>query len=74
MLGDFAAAGGAALEVVTGANGAAHVETSAVLAVKFGLQGSIGSDFHDPRHIWNPLGRLAKLPDCVVPVWRQRIP
>jgi predicted metal-dependent phosphoesterase TrpH len=74
LLQDFAAAGGAALEVITGANGAAHVESSAALAVRYGLQGSIGSDFHDPRHIWNPLGRLAKLPDCVVPVWRQRIP
>jgi hypothetical protein len=32
--------------------------------------GSVGSDFHDPRHTWNPLGRSLKLPDCVTPVWR----
>jgi predicted metal-dependent phosphoesterase TrpH len=70
LLTEFAAAGGTALEVVTGGNGAQHVEASAMLAVKFGLTGSIGSDFHNPRQIWNPLGRLAKLPDCVVPVWR----
>ncbi len=49
MLGDFTAAGGAALEVVTGANGAQHVEAVAALAVKYGLMGSVGSDFHDPR-------------------------
>jgi predicted metal-dependent phosphoesterase TrpH len=71
LLSDFTAAGGAALEVVTGANGAQHIEACAALAVQFGLAGSLGSDFHDPRHIWNPLGRSLKLPDCVVPVWRK---
>ncbi len=70
LLTEFTAAGGTALEVVTGGNGAQHVEASATLAVKYGLRGSIGSDFHDPKHTWNSLGRLAKLPDSVVPVWR----
>lgn len=70
LLTEFAAAGGTALEVVTGGNGAQHVEASAVWAVKYGLTGSIGSDFHTPTHTWNPLGRLAKLPAPVVPVWR----
>jgi len=73
LLADFVAAGGGALEVVTGGNGAQHAEACAVLAVKFGLLGSIGSDFHNPQQIWNPLGRSLKLPDCVVPVWRERI-
>lgn len=70
LLGDFVAAGGRALEVVTGANGAQHSQACAALAVKFGLLGSVGSDFHNPQLTWNPLGRLAKLPDCVIPVWR----
>jgi predicted metal-dependent phosphoesterase TrpH len=69
MLTDFVSAGGAALEVVTG-NGAQHVEAIAALAVKYGLMGSVGSDFHDPQLTWNPLGRSLKLPDCVTPVWR----
>ncbi len=73
LLADFVAAGGGALEVVTGGNGAQHSEASAVLAVKFGLLGSVGSDFHNPQQIWNPLGRSLKLPDCVIPVWRERI-
>ena len=73
MLTDFVAAGGGALEVVTGANGAQHVEGVAALAVKYGLMGSVGSDFHDPRLTWNPLGRSLKLPDCVTPVWRSYI-
>ena len=64
---DFASLG------VSGGNGAQHMEASAMLAVKFGLLGSIGSDFHNPQQIWNPLGRSLKLPDCVVPVWRERI-
>ena len=70
LLGDFAAAGGTALEVVSGGNGAQHSETCALLALQFGFAGSIGSDFHNPQLAWNPLGRLAKLPDCIVPVWR----
>ncbi len=70
LLADFVAAGGAALEVVTGGNGAQHVEAVATLAVKYGLMGSVGSDFHNPEHTWNPLGRSLKLPDCVTPVWR----
>lgn len=73
LLTDFVGAGGAALEVVTGGNGAQHVEAVAALAVKYGLMGSVGSDFHDPRHTWNPLGRSLKLPDCVTPVWRSYI-
>ena len=73
LLGDFVAAGGAALEVVTGANGAQHVEAVAALALKFGLMGSVGSDFHNPQLTWNPLGRSLKLPDCVTPVWRSYI-
>jgi predicted metal-dependent phosphoesterase TrpH len=73
LLTDFVGAGGAALEVVTGGNGAQHVEAVAALAVKYGLMGSVGSDFHDPQHTWNPLGRSLKLPDCVTPVWRNYI-
>ncbi len=70
MLADFTAAGGGALEVITGSNAPGNLDTCAALAVKFGLSGSIGSDFHDPQLPWNTLGRLAKLPDCVTPVWR----
>jgi predicted metal-dependent phosphoesterase TrpH len=70
LLADFKAAGGTVLEVVTGANGAQHADTCAALAVAYGLQGSVGSDFHNSQAAWNPLGRSLKLPDCVTPVWR----
>jgi predicted metal-dependent phosphoesterase TrpH len=70
LLGDFTAAGGTALEVVSGGNGAQHVDTCAMLAVTYGLKGSVGSDFHNTQAAWNPLGRSLKLPACVTPVWR----
>ncbi len=70
LIADFAAAGGTSLEVVTGGNAPQHIETCSALAVKFGLRGSVGSDFHDPQLSWNPLGRSLKLPDCITPVWR----
>ncbi len=70
LIADFTAAGGTSLEVVTGGNGAQHVDTCAALALTHGLLGSVGSDFHSPQAAWNPLGRSLKLPDCVTPVWR----
>lgn len=73
LLAEFAAAGGTALEVVSGGNAAHNIESCARWAASFGLRGSTGSDFHDPQFSWNPLGRLAKLPDGVTPVWRDRL-
>ena len=69
MIAEFAQAGGAALEVVTGNHAGQPVEALADLAVKFALAGTVGSDFHDPGVPWNPLGRLAKLPVRVRPLW-----
>ncbi len=73
LVADFVSAGGAALEIVTGANGAQHAAANAALAMRFGLRGTLGSDFHDPQLAWNPLGRLAKLPAGIDPLWRDRI-
>jgi predicted metal-dependent phosphoesterase TrpH len=66
---EFKAAGGAALEVVVGGHAATQVEAATGLALRAGLAGSIGSDFHDPAFQWNLPGRLAKLPEAVAPVW-----
>ena len=70
LLSDFAAAGGTALEFVSGGHGAQQIDTCAMLAARYGLSGSVGSDFHSPQAAWNPLGRSLTLPDCVTPVWR----
>ena len=72
LAADFATAGGTALEVVSGGNGAQNAAACAALALAFGLRGSVGSDFHGPQLAWNPLGRLAKLPPGIDPVWRAR--
>jgi predicted metal-dependent phosphoesterase TrpH len=74
LLEEFTAAGGTALEVMSGGNGAQHVEACTALALKYGLAGSVGSDFHSPQFAWNPLGRSLKLPDCITPVWRGQLP
>ncbi|MEI8298554.1 MAG: PHP domain-containing protein [Pseudomonadota bacterium] len=65
----FAAAGGGALEVVTGGVAPHQIETALGLALRGGLAGSVGSDCHDPALPWHRPGRLAKLPAAVVPVW-----
>jgi predicted metal-dependent phosphoesterase TrpH len=69
MCAEFAAAGGRGVEVVTGGGGPRDREAATSLAVRTGLEGSVGSDFHDPAIPWNPPGRLAKLPGSVRPVW-----
>ena len=66
----FRDSGGTAIEVVCG-RALGHIAPLAALATRFGLAGSIGSDFHDPQIPWNPPGRLAKLPAGIEPVWQR---
>ncbi len=66
---EFAAAGGRGVEVMTGGGSPRDREAAISLAVRCRLEGSVGSDFHDPAVPWNPPGRLAKLPDSIRPVW-----
>ncbi|HKE45685.1 MAG TPA: PHP domain-containing protein [Steroidobacteraceae bacterium] len=65
----FRDSGGTAIEIVCG-RALAHIAPLAALASRFGLAGSVGSDFHDPQIPWNPPGRLAKLPAGIEPVWQ----
>jgi 3',5'-nucleoside bisphosphate phosphatase len=69
LCAEFASAGGRAIEVMTGGGGIRNADQAVSLAVRCGLDGSVGSDFHDPAIPWNPPGRLAKLPGSVRPVW-----
>lgn len=74
LLQEFRDAGGIGMEVVCG-NARGQLDALAQMAQRFGLDGSCGSDFHDPQFPWNPPGRLAKLPAAVSPVWRHfRLP
>ncbi len=69
LCAEFAAAGGRGIEVITGGGGPRDREQAISLAVRCHMEGSVGSDFHDPAVPWNPPGRLAKLPGSVRPVW-----
>lgn len=69
FLSEFKAAGGIGIEVVTGGQSPAQVEAATGLALRVGLDGSVGSDFHDPAIPWNPPGRLANLPPSLRPIW-----
>jgi hypothetical protein len=69
LLAEFKAAGGEAIEVVTGGQSAAQIEAATGCALRAGLAASVGSDFHDPAIPWNPPGRLANLPSCLQPIW-----
>jgi len=69
LCAEFKAAGGAGIEVITGGGSVRDREQAISLAVRSGLEGSVGSDFHDPAIPWNPPGRLAKLPESIRPVW-----
>jgi 3',5'-nucleoside bisphosphate phosphatase len=64
----FKAAGGVAIEVSLAGIGPGDAERAASLARRFDLDGSFGSDFHEPGIPWRPLGRMAKLPDGVRPI------
>ncbi len=66
---EFRALGGAGVELACGGASTAQLHQAVSLATRSGLDGSVGSDFHDPAVPWNPPGRLAKLPASVRPVW-----
>lgn len=66
----FKAAGGTAIEVITAAHTTPQDQGAAARARRFELYASCGSDFHHPDWPWRQLGRLAKLPDDLTPVWR----
>ena len=74
LCAEFKGAGGAGIEVVTGGGSVRDREQAISLAVRSGLEGSAGSDFHDPAIPWNPPGRLAKLPASIRPVWAGFLP
>lgn len=69
LCADFRQLGGAAIEVACGGDSPDRVSSAASLAIRHGLAGSVGSDFHDPASPWNQPGRLAKLPASVPPLW-----
>ncbi len=68
LCGVFRDAGGQGIEVSLPGMGPGDASRAALLARRFDLAGSCGSDFHMPGLPWRPLGRFAKLPEGVTPI------
>lgn len=69
----FAAAGGEAIEVVSGAHTDAEVREYADIARQYGLLASRGSDFHGESESRVDLGHCDPLPAGLDPVWTRLI-
>ncbi len=71
LLVDFKAAGGEAMEVISGAQLPSVTRDMARLCQDTGLDASCGSDFHAPNQEWAALGKVAPLPQNCTPIWRR---
>jgi 3',5'-nucleoside bisphosphate phosphatase len=70
LLEEFRAAGGSAIEVVTGSHTGSQYVEFAKYAQLFGLKASMGSDYHGKGISFMEMGRLPSLPTNCVPVWQ----
>lgn len=69
LTADFKAAGGRAIEVVSGLQTPEKTAYLADLADAFDLYASCGSDFHRHAGDWADLGKMSPLPQRCRPVW-----
>jgi predicted metal-dependent phosphoesterase TrpH len=71
LTAQFKDSGGAGIEVSIAGISPGDGDRLASLARRYGLAGSIASDFHEPGIPWRPVGRFAKLPDGIQPIHDQ---
>ena len=69
LLGEFRAAGGEAIEVITGSHSADQYAMFAEIAAASGFLASRGADFHAPGESNADFGKLPALPRKLTPVW-----
>lgn len=69
LVEEFIAAGGQAMEVISGLQSPEITKDLARIANQYGLHASCGSDFHYPNQHWHELGAFGVMPDSVKPVW-----
>lgn len=69
LVDSFVAAGGNALEVISGLQQASLTEDLLRIANARSLHSSCGSDFHLPGQVWQELGGFGQLPAQAKPVW-----
>ena len=70
LAGEFKAAGGTAIEVVSGSHSPDDNRTMAARAQQLALLSSAGSDYHGPEQPYLELGRLPPLPAGCEPIWQ----
>jgi len=70
LISDCKAAGGSAIEVVSGSHTSEQHQEFANYAHQYDLLASAGSDYHGPGENYLDLGRLSILPPGCKPVWR----
>lgn len=69
LVADFVTYGGKGIEVVSGRQDVHESMDLAKIGVKYGLLGSMGSDFHEPTGPWSELGCCPPMPETIEPVW-----
>lgn len=69
LIDEFRGEGGRGIEVVMSGQKQGEVGMLSDLCQRFDMAASVGSDFHSTRFPWADLGRVAKLPSTVNPVW-----
>jgi predicted metal-dependent phosphoesterase TrpH len=69
LIGEFRAAGGLGLEVVSGSHNRDETLHMAAVSRTNKLFASCGSDYHGPEKPWVELGRLRGFPDGCTPIW-----
>lgn len=68
LIVQFVQAGGQGMEVIHGRLSPDKKRLLAALATEYGLESSVGSDFHAPGR-WVELGKNLSLPLQLVPIW-----
>ncbi len=71
LIEDFKEYGGEGLEVITSGQKQGEIGLLADLCSRYGLKGSLGSDFHSPTQPWVKLGAIPLLPKSVIPIWSE---
>lgn len=67
---EFIAEGGRGIEVACSSHSLSDRLNCALLAGKYNLYASVGSDFHAPNHFGHVLGQPPELPPLCKPIWR----
>ena len=69
LMHEFRTLGGAAIEVVTGSHQPPQYQQFAMIAHRFSLKASLGSDYHGAGLSFMGMGQVPELPASCVPVW-----